>query len=298
MEHASPGFDAMAAWQPGPVRPGQRARRLRAGLHRPHQGPQEPRHRPARTADPRKPDPSRRDGRRPAAGRRRRHPDPAARRLLPPRLRQARHHAAGDRPIRRRHGVPAARARVADGVRAGNRARDPRRGPGAARLARRAHRQQRPVRAHEGSRAGDPAGVRRRAASRDMDQDALERKLYIIRKRAGHAIQSLHLRHGKEFYVPSFSTRTIVVQGHAARAPGRRVLPRPARRVDGVRARDGAPALLDQHVPDVGPGASVPLHLATTARSTRCAATSTGSARAKARSPRRCWATTCRSCGR
>ena len=49
--------------------------------------------------------------------------------------------------------------------------------------------------------------------SRDMDQDAFERKLYIIRKRAGHAIQSLRLRHGNEFYVPSFSTRTIVYKG-------------------------------------------------------------------------------------
>ena len=49
--------------------------------------------------------------------------------------------------------------------------------------------------------------------TRDMDQDALERKLYVIRKRAGHAIQALNLRHGKEFYVPSFSTRTIVYKG-------------------------------------------------------------------------------------
>src|SRR5882724_5375849 len=48
---------------------------------------------------------------------------------------------------------------------------------------------------------------------RDLDQDALERKLYVIRKRAGHAIQSLNLRHGKEFYVPSMSTRTIVYKG-------------------------------------------------------------------------------------
>src|SRR5256886_5505222 len=48
---------------------------------------------------------------------------------------------------------------------------------------------------------------------RGMDQDALERKLYVIRKRAGHAIQALHLRHGKEFFVPSFSTRTIVYKG-------------------------------------------------------------------------------------
>ena len=46
-----------------------------------------------------------------------------------------------------------------------------------------------------------------------MSQDDLERKLYIVRKRSGHAIQALKLRHGKEFYVPSFSTRTIVYKG-------------------------------------------------------------------------------------
>ncbi|MEP7063193.1 MAG: glutamate synthase-related protein, partial [Betaproteobacteria bacterium] len=49
--------------------------------------------------------------------------------------------------------------------------------------------------------------------SREMNADALERKLYVIRKRAGHAIQALNLRHGKEYYVPSLSTRTIVYKG-------------------------------------------------------------------------------------
>jgi glutamate synthase (NADPH/NADH) large chain len=43
--------------------------------------------------------------------------------------------------------------------------------------------------------------------------DALERKLYIIRKSAGHAIQALNLAHGKEFYVPSMSARTVVYKG-------------------------------------------------------------------------------------
>ena len=43
--------------------------------------------------------------------------------------------------------------------------------------------------------------------------DALERKLYIIRKSSGHAIQALKLEHGKEFYVPSMSARTIVYKG-------------------------------------------------------------------------------------
>ena len=43
--------------------------------------------------------------------------------------------------------------------------------------------------------------------------DALERKLYVIRKSAGHAIQALKLTHGKEFYVPSMSARTLVYKG-------------------------------------------------------------------------------------
>jgi glutamate synthase (NADPH/NADH) large chain len=46
-----------------------------------------------------------------------------------------------------------------------------------------------------------------------MVPDALERKLYVIRKRASHAIQSLGLKHGKEYFVPSMSTRTVVYKG-------------------------------------------------------------------------------------
>ncbi|MBB5191359.1 glutamate synthase (NADPH/NADH) large chain [Silvimonas terrae] len=43
--------------------------------------------------------------------------------------------------------------------------------------------------------------------------DALERKLYIIRKSASHAIRRLKLTHGHEFYVPSFSARTVNYKG-------------------------------------------------------------------------------------
>jgi glutamate synthase (NADPH/NADH) large chain len=46
-----------------------------------------------------------------------------------------------------------------------------------------------------------------------MVTDALERKLYIIRKSSGHAIQALNLEHGKEFYVPSMSARTLCYKG-------------------------------------------------------------------------------------
>ena len=46
-----------------------------------------------------------------------------------------------------------------------------------------------------------------------MVTDALERKLFVIRKTASHAIQKLDLRHGKEYFVPSMSARTIVYKG-------------------------------------------------------------------------------------
>ena len=46
-----------------------------------------------------------------------------------------------------------------------------------------------------------------------MVTDALERKLYVIRKTASHAIQQLNLAHGREYFVPSMSARTVVYKG-------------------------------------------------------------------------------------
>ncbi len=43
--------------------------------------------------------------------------------------------------------------------------------------------------------------------------DALERKLYVIRKTASAAIQQLRLTHGHEYYVPSMSCRTVIYKG-------------------------------------------------------------------------------------
>src|SRR5574343_206288 len=43
--------------------------------------------------------------------------------------------------------------------------------------------------------------------------DALERKLYVIRKTASAAIQKLKLTHSREYYVPSMSCRTIIYKG-------------------------------------------------------------------------------------
>ncbi len=43
--------------------------------------------------------------------------------------------------------------------------------------------------------------------------DALERKLYVIRRSAARAIQGLKLTHSSEYYVTSMSSRTIVFKG-------------------------------------------------------------------------------------
>ena len=45
------------------------------------------------------------------------------------------------------------------------------------------------------------------------DGAAFERKLYVIRKEAGHRVQALKLPDAKMFYVPSLSTRTLVYKG-------------------------------------------------------------------------------------
>ena len=46
-----------------------------------------------------------------------------------------------------------------------------------------------------------------------MDQDALERKLYVIRKRAESEVADTDLREKSFFYIPSLSSRTIVYKG-------------------------------------------------------------------------------------
>jgi len=45
------------------------------------------------------------------------------------------------------------------------------------------------------------------------DQDAFERKLFVIRKQIDKKIRALNLAEGKMFYIPSFSSRTLVYKG-------------------------------------------------------------------------------------
>ena len=51
------------------------------------------------------------------------------------------------------------------------------------------------------------------AGKRVTDADALERKLYVIRKRIENAVRASGLRDAEAFYVPSLSSRTIVYKG-------------------------------------------------------------------------------------
>jgi glutamate synthase (NADPH/NADH) large chain len=45
------------------------------------------------------------------------------------------------------------------------------------------------------------------------DQNAFERKLFVIRKQIDNKIRNLNLAEGKMFYIPSFSSRTLVYKG-------------------------------------------------------------------------------------
>jgi glutamate synthase (NADPH) large chain len=59
-----------------------------------------------------------------------------------------------------------------------------------------------------------------------MDQDALERKLYVIRKRAEKEVANTDLREKSFFYVPSLSFPDDRLQRPAAGASDRQLLPR------------------------------------------------------------------------
>ena len=94
----------------------------------------------------------------------------------------------------------------------------------------------------------------------ELNEDAFERKLYVVRKRAEAEIAAGDIEYKSFFYIPSLSCRTIVYKGlllapqianfyNELSDPGR-----------GQRAVPGAPALLHQHISQLAAGASLPLH--------------------------------------
>ncbi len=94
-----------------------------------------------------------------------------------------------------------------------------------------------------------------------MDQDALERKLYVVRKRAEHAIAESKLDEKDFFYIPSLSSRTIVYKGLLLAPQITEFYKELLDPEVTQRPVSGAPALLDQHISELAAGAPLPLHL-------------------------------------
>ncbi|MGT2495064.1 hypothetical protein ACU4GD_43535 [Cupriavidus basilensis] len=131
-----------------------------------------------------------------------------------------------------------------------------------------------------------------------MTTDALERKLYVIRKTASHAIQALKLKHGKEYFVPSMSARTVVYKGLLlANQVGEYYLD-----LQDPRACRRWPWCTSASLPTPSPAWELAHPYRMVARNgeinTGQGQCELGQRTYRRRSRRRCWATTCPSCGR
>ena len=89
-----------------------------------------------------------------------------------------------------------------------------------------------------------------------------ERRLYILRKSISNAIYTRRERRTSGYYPVSISCRTVIYKGMFLADQLGTYYPGPARSGFRERARAGAPAFLDQYLPDLVAGASVPLHRA------------------------------------
>lgn len=65
----------------------------------------------------------------------------------------------------------------------------------------------------DAARAVEPVMRQVFIASTSTDNTVFERKCFVIRKRIEHAIRALNLQDKAQFYMPSFSSRTIVYKG-------------------------------------------------------------------------------------
>ena len=98
------------------------------------------------------------------------------------------------------------------------------------------------------------------------DQQAFERKLLTIRKQTQNPIAELAKKHRlpglTQFYMPSFSSRTVVYKGLLLAPQVGSFYEDLRNPLTEIRAGAGASALLHQHVPVVEARAPVSLHRA------------------------------------
>ena len=103
-----------------------------------------------------------------------------------------------------------------------------------------------------GGHAAHPTGVPGAGDPGLRDTMALERRVFVLRKRAEHAVDGL--------YFPSLSARTIVYKGMLTSEQLRQFFPDLRDRALRVRPGPRALPLLDQHVPELAAGPPLPLH--------------------------------------
>ena len=95
-----------------------------------------------------------------------------------------------------------------------------------------------------------------------MDEDAFERKLYVVRKRTENEVRESGMEDAEMFYIPSLSCRTIVYKGLLLApqiANFYRELSDPGRC---ERALPRTPAVLDEYLSQLAAGPSVSLYRA------------------------------------
>ena len=230
---------------------------LRGRIHCRHQGPPIAQARPGRADHPAQSRASRRGGRRSARRRRRRYPGADAAQVPRQEGCRDRLRLAPARPLCGRRAVPAARRGLAAGDH-GHLRRN--RGAGrheGSRLARRADRQFDARRIGQADRAGAQAGLPR---AQPDDAVGAGFRAPALHPPQDHLLDALRPARAAPF--PLLPGVDLVphadLQGHVPRRSAQHLLPGSARSGLRERARADAPALLDQHVPDLVARASLP----------------------------------------
>ena len=93
-----------------------------------------------------------------------------------------------------------------------------------------------------------------------MSEDELERKLYIVRKRAQNEIAGSDIPDKEYFYLPSLSCRTIVYKGLLLAPQIEKFYEELTDPDVGQRSVLGSPTIFDEYIPKLEPGASLSLH--------------------------------------
>ena len=234
---------------------------MRRRLPRAPQGPPLPHDRREGDRGPLQPQPPRRQRRRGQHRRRRGPPHPDPRRVLPSRMRPARHPAPAAGSVRRRHALlPRRRPRPQARHEPPRRAR-PRRGTAPPWLARCPHGQLDARRNLPCGRALRPPGLHR---ARHLGEDRRRFRAPPLRhpqalRARGRAPRHRRLR---GLLLPQPLRPHGRLQGDAHGPPAARVLPRPARPPHGHRPGDVPLALQHQHLPQLEAGPPLSHHLA------------------------------------